>query len=32
VDSHAWAVVSGTFGVMVGSSSRDQRLTGSFTV
>lgn len=29
---HAWTVVSGRFGIMVGSSSRDQRLTGSFTM
>ena len=26
VEKHAWTVVSGTFGVAVGSSSRDHRL------
>ena len=30
VDSHAWKIVPGTFGVFVGSSSRDVRLSGSF--
>ena len=32
VGTHAWAVVSGTFGVAVGSSSRDHRLVGSVEV
>ena len=30
VDAHAWARVPGTFGVHVGASSRDFRLSGSF--
>ena len=32
VGTHAWTVVSGTFGVAVGSSSRDHRLVGSVEV
>jgi beta-glucosidase len=32
VDQHAWTVVKGTFGVAVGSSSRDHRLTATLTV
>ena len=32
VEKHGWAVVSGTFGVAVGSSSRDHRLVGSVRV
>jgi beta-glucosidase len=32
VASQNWIVPSGTFGVVVGASSRDLRLTGSFTV
>ena len=32
VDAHAWTVVSGKFGVAVGSSSRDHRLVGSVQV
>eukprot|EP00040_Diaphanoeca_grandis_P016729 m.86681 g.86681 ORF g.86681 m.86681 type:complete len:826 (-) comp25989_c0_seq1:109-2586(-) len=32
VETHAWTVVSGTFGVMVGSSSRDVRLHDSITI
>ena len=32
VEKHGWTVVSGTFGVAVGSSSRDHRLVGSVRV
>jgi beta-glucosidase len=32
VDVHDWALVKGTFGVSVGASSRDARLSGSFVV
>jgi beta-glucosidase len=32
VGTHSWALQSGTFGVLVGASSRDIRLKGSFTV
>ena len=32
VEQHAWTAVSGAFSVAVGGSSRDQQLTGSFTV
>ena len=32
VEKHGWTVVSGTFGVAVGSSSRDHRLAGSVRV
>jgi len=30
--SHAWTPVSGTFGIAVGSSSRDHRLLGNITL
>ena len=32
VSTHAWAVVDGTFGVSIGASSRDMRLTGSIEI
>ena len=32
VSSHAWEVAKGEFGVHVGSSNRDVRLAGTFTV
>jgi hypothetical protein len=32
VETYAWKVVPGTFGVSIGASSRDLRLKGSFTV
>jgi beta-glucosidase len=31
-EKHAWAVEAGTFGIMVGSSSRDIRLNGEFPI
>jgi len=32
VDAKKWAVTTGEYGVVVGSSSRDIRLKGSFTI
>jgi len=32
VNTHVFSVVTGVFGILVGSSSRDIRLTGSFNV